>query len=98
MAGPSPYNVFCAYDQPNTAFDTPNTPGSLPNAFGGNCYKTAKDCSNGPNACNTVGECSKDYVTCSNGQVLFFTYIRFYTIIEPKYIKKHNILILVVMP
>ena len=73
IAGPSPYNTFCVYDQPNThavPADDKNlpTPGSLPNAAGGNCYHTKVDCLNGPNACFLDTECLPDYASCSTGQ------------------------------
>jgi hypothetical protein len=73
IAGPSPYNTFCVYDQPNTLMVPDGKaikPGSLPAAAGGNCYQTQKSCLDGPNACFSEMDCLQDYSTCSTGQVL----------------------------
>jgi len=73
IAGPSPYNTFCIYDQPNTVMVPDGKaikPGSLPAAAGGNCYQTQKSCLDGPNACFSEMDCLQDYSTCSTGQVL----------------------------
>jgi hypothetical protein len=66
IAGPTPYNFFCTFDQPNTLL-TVSTPGSLPNAAGLTCYKSIQDCLNGPNACFSPEECKLGY-KCASGQ------------------------------
>ena len=67
--GPTSYNTFCKFDQPQTLSTSPASPGSLPDAAGGNCYFTQSDCLKGPNACvNAATECLPDYTTCSTGQ------------------------------
>ena len=68
VAGPTPMNTFCVFDQPLTLWNTPTTPGSLPDAAGTNCYFSQQDCLNGPNPCTGQTECTADYTICSTGQ------------------------------
>ena len=67
IAGPTPYNYFCTFDQPHTVLPG-STPGSLPNAAGLTCYKSMLDCLNGPNAFFPPEECKVGYMTCATGQ------------------------------